>query len=75
MARRPAAPERKLLRFFMRRVLSAMRAVFVQFDPVGIVLFVLIRVVIPVLAFGTSQRDFISRSFCSHLFFLPKSKN
>ena len=51
----------------MHRVLSAMRTIFIKFDPVGVVFLILVRVVIPVLTFRASQRDFISRSFCSHV--------
>jgi hypothetical protein len=70
-----AARPPELLRFLMRRVLFAVRAVFVEFYPVGIVFLILERIVISVFTFRASQRDFISRSFCSHGTYLPISKN
>ena len=55
----------------MDRVLFAERAVFAHFEPVRRVLLVLVVVVIPLLAFGTSQRDPRPNTFC-HNFFHPK---
>jgi hypothetical protein len=42
----------------VKRVLSAESAVLLHFEPVGVVLLVLHGVVVPLLAFGTSESDF-----------------
>ena len=53
-----------LFRFFVQRVFSAKLAIFAEFNTIGVVLFVLHRVVIPLLAFRTGKRDSYSHLSC-----------
>jgi hypothetical protein len=67
-----------LLRFLVRGVLFAETAVLLKLDPLGIVLFILERVVVALLAVLTTQRYLISHfSLCPLLrfivFFLSKA--
>ena len=55
------APElRSLLRFLMRRVLAAKRAILAHFEALGRLAFVLVRGVVPVLALRTLKADVVS---------------
>lgn len=56
----------------MRRVLAAERAVFAHFNTLGGILFVLERIVVPLLALAASQRDFDSHIGTS-LYYLATS--
>ena len=48
----------------MRGVFFAKRAILIELDSVGRVLFVLINVVIALFAFGACERNFIPRGIC-----------
>jgi len=67
-------PVPALFGFAVRRVLSAEPAVFVHFQPVRIVLFVFLRVVVSLLAFGASQGDFNSHTGTSRLLLPPSCR-
>lgn len=51
----------------MGGVFFAERAIFVEFEPVGSVLLVLVYVVIALFAFGACKSDFRSGSFRRHI--------
>lgn len=55
----------------MNGVLFAERAIFADFDPVGIVFLILVIVVISLFTFGARQSNSCSVTFC-HIFRLPK---
>ncbi len=64
-SRRPSvfwkAPElRSLLRFLVRRVLAAKRTILAHFEALGGLALVLVRRIVPVLAFRTLQADGVS---------------
>ena len=50
----------------MHGVLFADRAIFAEFETIGIVTFILVAIVISVFALGAFKRNLLSRRFGSH---------
>ena len=63
-----------LLRFLMRGVLAAKRAVLADLDALGGLTLVLVRRVVPILALGTLEADDVSHDLWLAAFFFLRDE-